>query len=157
VFVMLLWSQPVGFDRHAAGSRCNSVDDVRSLRCDSCRGGLAAGVGIPQPGGGGRARGPRPAKPDPVVVQGKEDALHRPARKCGGRKTAPLLDIPERELGALGPLAPARHDSEEAASRAHAHKSVLTSCHLFTYWCGGTASHTFAHGKKMDDDDAQTP
>jgi hypothetical protein len=107
--------------------------------------------------GEGELGGPRPAKPDPVVVQGKEDALHRPARKCGGRKTAPLLDIPERELGALGPLAPARHDSEEAASRAHAHKSVLTSCHLFTYWCGGTASHTFAHGKKMDDDDAQTP
>jgi hypothetical protein len=42
--------------------------------------------------------------PDPVVVQGKEDALqhpevfHRSARKCGGRKTAPLLAFPKGNL-----------------------------------------------------------
>jgi hypothetical protein len=79
-----------------------------------------------QPGGGKETRGTRPVTPDPVVAQGREDALQHPgslqdsSKKCGGRETAPLNDIPERELGAWARL---RNDSEEATSRP-GHKAI---------------------------------
>ena len=106
-----------------AGHGCNTVDDVRcsrslhclqclqtrgpiNPRCDSSRG-LAAGVEFPKPGGGMGRGGSRRAMPDAVVAQRREDdaASQRStssgtSRKCGGGKTAPFNDIPERELDA---------------------------------------------------------
>lgn len=175
-----IWEETQDVLDWLAGHGCNTVDDVRSrapLSPQAVQSTLAVippedsqrELTFPQPGGGMGRGASRRAMPDPVVAQRREDAAsaqqqqrhqQQASRKCGGRKTAPFNDIPERELDAwvlrllrLQTACAAAAAAAAAAPRpSHRpiHDSVSSlvnraACHLplgrrSAWWCGGTAA-----------------